>query len=47
MVIFNMVERNNHIGKINNIEDQIVEIQTGRVQPVFINLQHIKTLHPV
>ena len=47
IVVFNMGESNNHIGKINNIEDQIIEIQTGRTQPFFLNLQHIKTLHQV
>ena len=35
IVVFNMGESNNHIGKINNIEDQIIEIQTGRTQPFF------------
>ena len=47
IVVFNMGESNNHIGKINNIEDQIIEIQTGRTQPFFLNLQYVKTLHQV
>jgi hypothetical protein len=47
IVIFNVGESTNHIGKINNIEEQIVELQTARDQPIMINLQHIKTLHMV
>jgi hypothetical protein len=47
IVVFNIGENNNHIGKINNVEEKIVEIQTARTQPVYLNLHHIKTLHKV
>lgn len=47
LVMFNMGEKKNHIGKINNIEDQIIEIQTARTYPIYLNLRHIKTIHQV
>ncbi|MEK3887789.1 DUF2642 domain-containing protein [Bacillus sp. FSL K6-3431] len=47
VVVFNIGENNNHIGKINNVEEQIIEIQTARTHPVYLNLHHIKTLHQV
>ncbi|MFJ7936756.1 DUF2642 domain-containing protein [Sporosarcina sp. NPDC096371] len=47
IVVFNIEGHKSHIGKINNIEEQIVEIQTARNQPKYINLNHIKTLHRV
>ena len=47
IVIFNIGESNNHVGKINNIEEQFLEIHTARDQAVMINLHHIKTLHLV
>ena len=47
LVMFNMGEKPNHIGKINNVNDQIVEIQTARSYPTYLNLCHIKTLHEV
>ncbi|WP_172370789.1 DUF2642 domain-containing protein [Sporosarcina jiandibaonis] len=47
LVVFNIGEKKKHIGKINNVEDQIVEIQTARTYPIYLNLSHIKTIHPV
>ena len=47
LVMFNMGEKINHIGKINNVNDQIIEIQTARPHPIYLNLCHIKTLHEV
>lgn len=47
IVVFNTDGNKSLIGKINNIEDQIVEIQTARANSVYINLHHIKTLHQV
>ena len=45
VVIFNIAGNKNHIGKINQVKEQVVEIQTARMQPVYLNLHHIKTLH--
>ena len=46
LVMFNMGGKISHIGKISNIDNQIVEIQTAKY-PVYLNLTHIKTLHQV
>ena len=47
LVVFNIGEKKKHIGKIINVEDQIVEIQSARTFPIYLNLSHIKTLHQV
>lgn len=47
LVVFNIGEKKKHIGKINNVENQIVEIQTAKTYPIYLNLSHIKTLHQV
>ena len=47
IVVFNIGGNKSHIGKINKIEEQIVEIQTARTNPIYLNLHHIKTLHQV
>lgn len=47
MVIFDIGEKEYHIGKINNIEEQIVEIQPARGKPIYLNLHHIKTFHQI
>ncbi|WP_153126831.1 DUF2642 domain-containing protein [Peribacillus tepidiphilus] len=45
LVIFNIGEHSNFIGKLNNIEDNIIELRTAREDLVYLNLQHIKTVH--
>ncbi|MCJ8006420.1 DUF2642 domain-containing protein [Lederbergia wuyishanensis] len=45
MVMINIGEKEHHIGKINNVQDQIVEIQTADPTPYYLTLNHIKTLH--
>ena len=47
IVVFNIGENKSYVGKINNVEAQIVEVQTARARSVFLNLDHIKTLHQV
>ncbi|NYF24936.1 DUF2642 domain-containing protein [Sporosarcina sp. JAI121] len=47
IVVFNIDGNKSFIGKLNNIEGQIVEIQTARKNSIYVNLQHIKTLHKV
>ena len=47
IVVFNTDGNKSFIGKINSIEDQIVEIQTARANSVYLNTGHIKTLHQV
>lgn len=44
VVIFDIGD---YIGKINNVDGKIIELQTARENPVIINIHHIKTLHQV
>lgn len=45
IVFLNVGERESFVGKINNIEQQIVEFHLENSSSVFLNLRHIKTLH--
>ncbi|MFE6166267.1 DUF2642 domain-containing protein [Viridibacillus arvi] len=47
LVVFNLGEKNHHIGKIKNINGQVVEVETARNVSTFLNLLHIKTIHRV
>lgn len=47
IVVFNVGEHKSHIGKITNVEEQIVEIQAARKQSAYVNMNHVKTLHQV
>lgn len=45
LIVFNIGENENVIGKIQGIKDNFVEIITAKGDPVYLNLQHIKTVH--
>lgn len=47
VVMFNIGENNNVIGKINNVESNVVELQTAKDLPIYLNIHHIKTVHKV
>lgn len=47
IVVLNVGEQKNFIGKINNVEEQIIEFQSARTSPIYLNLYHIKTIHEV
>ena len=47
IVVLNIGGYKSYIGKMNNVEEQIVEFQSARTSPVYLNLHHIKTLHEV
>ncbi|WP_342515097.1 DUF2642 domain-containing protein [Sporosarcina sp. FSL K6-1522] len=47
IVVLNIGGNKSYVGKINNVEAQIVEVQTARTQSIFLNIDHIKTLHQV
>lgn len=47
IVVLNIGGKHSHIGKINNVEKQIIEMKTARIVPIYLNLDHIKTLHQV
>lgn len=47
IVVLNIGGIKSHIGKINNVDNQIMEIQKARTSTIFLNIDHIKTLHLV
>lgn len=47
LVVFNLGEKNHHIGKIMKLNGNIIELQTARSNSTYLNLQHIKTMHQV
>lgn len=47
IVVFNTNGNKSFIGKINNVEDQMVEIQTARKKVIYMNIHHVKTIHQV
>lgn len=47
VVVFNIGENNNAIGKINRIEENVIELQTAKEDLLYLNLQHIKTIYKV
>lgn len=44
LVVFNLGEENNPIGKINGVVNNMVELETARKQAIYLNLHHIKTI---
>ncbi|MEI4769705.1 DUF2642 domain-containing protein [Psychrobacillus sp. FJAT-51614] len=47
LVVINIGGRRSHLGKMNKLEDQIIEIEGARTAPIYLNLNHIQTLHQV
>lgn len=47
LVIFNLGENNTTIGKINDIVDNVIELETVKETKIYLNMQHIKTVHTV
>lgn len=47
IVVLNVGSNNSKIGKIKDVHEQIVEIQPARTHSIYINLDHIQTLHQV
>jgi hypothetical protein len=45
LIVFNIGENEHVIGKVKGIKDNFVELIGAKGDPVFINLQHIKTIH--
>lgn len=45
LIVFNIGENEHVIGKVKEIKDNFVELIGAKGDPVFINLQHIKTIH--
>ena len=47
LVVLNLSEKIHHIGKIKNINDKMLELQTVRAKSVHVNIAHIQTIHEV
>ncbi|WP_391120544.1 DUF2642 domain-containing protein [Psychrobacillus sp. L3] len=47
IVVLNIGSNNSKIGKIKDVHEQIVEIQPARTHSIYVNLDHIQTLHQV
>jgi hypothetical protein len=45
LIVFNMGENENAMGKITGIKNNFIELTTAKGNPLFLNLQHIKTVH--
>jgi hypothetical protein len=45
LVIFNIGENPNTIGKLQGIRDNILELVTARGECLYLNVNHIKTMH--
>ncbi|MBY0148381.1 DUF2642 domain-containing protein [Neobacillus niacini] len=45
LTVFNIGENENSMGKIMGIKNNFVELISAKGDPVYINLQHIKTVH--
>lgn len=45
LIVFNIGENENVMGKIMGIKNNFVELITAKGDPVYLNLHHIKTVH--
>ncbi|MBI0580621.1 DUF2642 domain-containing protein [Neobacillus cucumis] len=45
LIVFNMGESENFIGKVQGIKNNFVEIIRAKEDPVYLHLQHVKTVH--
>ncbi|MEH7419083.1 DUF2642 domain-containing protein [Neobacillus drentensis] len=45
LIVFNIGENENVIGKIQSINNNFVELISAKEDPIYIHFQHIKTMH--
>lgn len=45
LVVFNIGEKPESIGKLENVQGNIIQLITARETPNYLNLHHIKTVH--
>lgn len=45
LVILNIGENSNLIGKLNSLQNNFIELVTAREELIYLNMQHIKTIH--
>ena len=47
LIIFNLDEKNKHIGKLNDVKGKLIELQPAKSSLQYVNLVHIKTVQEV
>ena len=47
LVVLNFGEKLHHIGKILNINNQMLELKTVKEKSMYVNVEHIQTIHEV
>lgn len=47
LVVLNLGKDFSYIGRVINVNDQIIEIQNGKLNSTYFNLSHIQTVHQV
>ena len=47
LVVLNLGKEFSHIGRVINVNGQIIEIQNGKSNSTYFNLSHIQTVHQV
>ncbi|MBB4825448.1 hypothetical protein HNO89_002682 [Sporosarcina luteola] len=45
IVMINGGDSQKQIGKLNDVKDQFIEIQTAKMRSAYLNIEHIKTIH--
>lgn len=45
LVILNIGENPNFIGKLNSLQNNFIELITAREETVYLNMQHVQTVH--
>lgn len=45
LVVLNIGENANLIGKINSLQNNFIELITAREEQIYLNMQHVKTVH--
>lgn len=47
LVVLNLGKGYSHIGKVTDVNNQIIEVQNGKSNSTYFNLSHIQTVHQV
>ena len=47
LVVLNLGDKIYHTGKIKNISNAMIELQTVRAKSIYVNIAHIQTIHEV
>lgn len=45
LIVFNIGENENVIGKLQSIKNNFIELISAKEDPIYLNLQHIKSVH--